>query len=896
MPNKYKDMKAVEFLEKSKIKYCPIKVEYIIKDGIIVGKDYKDNVKLNNIFTIDYQPKLKYRLENIDDYQTLGIDTNEYIQLDIDIKDEDHYNSLTVEEQELYNYLKNSGLPMFKSLTKPYGFHIILNISKSKIPINKDRISDESKFKKDKKDYDYMLPNAGFIEILCGLWGFIKKDTPIEFSKEKWKKMKINDEILEKILKPIREESPKKEVVKKEKKPKEKITETPIENDLNDSDDDDTSFPSITKLYIELLKNIDMRYIDNYDDFYKILYAAANESNLKNTVKYIGSTSELAKSNYDSWFNNLWTNAVSHKGNYSINFINSYSKCSNKSKHYKLLLDYDTLLNNDIRPKDLFELFYNNNLNNLLCVNSVKKPTYWLYNIIKKLWIDISQNEAEIKYEISSDLEYYTKEKLSILQEKLSNLPEEEELKIKTLNKEISKYEKLYYQLGDTMIINKIWEIGKGRLSYSAYNTNKFDDKPNLFCFNDKLYDFATHTFRDIEQTDFITKKLPYNYNKPDKKIKNEFVEKYLKVLVKDEVFNDLMFILASCLIGQKFQYFYVFNGGGSNGKSLLQTILKELLGEGTYYETGGGDIMAKPIDTSKPNPQLSKIHNTRCYILSEPKEEDPIAIDTMKRITGDETLSVRGLFTPDGECKLIQTTILLCNVKPDIKGRSNNAIERRVKDILFPYEFKNDKDFDKENPLHRKASSKFKESNKEWIRETKFCLFDYLIDWIKDYEEENGVEFYKCNFDFNFSQETIKRSKDYIKDSDVFKKWFDTNYIKINSDNLPSKKTTQYIIPCKPIHIAWKNSEDFTKLSKEEKHKDMKDKDFYEKTLLNSVYKEICKSYSKTPIQLYNSNNTRTKKTHVLHNFIKRIEGCECYDLCTCNIDFTTLPYGDDD
>ena len=75
-----------------------------------------------------------------------------------------------------------------------------------------------------------------------------------------------------------------------------------------------------------------------------------------------------------------------------------------------------------------------------------------------------------------------------------------------------------------------------------------------------------------------------------------------------------------------------------------------------------------------------------------------------------------------------------------------------------------------------------------------------------------------------------------------------------------------------------------------------MKDKDFYEKTLLNSVYKEICKSYSKTPIQLYNSNNTRTKKTHVLHNFIKRIEGCECYDLCTCNIDFTTLPYGDDD
>ena len=56
-------MKAVEFLQKYNIKYCPIKVDY--KQN---GKEYKDNIKFNNIFTIDYIPELLNRQKKIDEY------------------------------------------------------------------------------------------------------------------------------------------------------------------------------------------------------------------------------------------------------------------------------------------------------------------------------------------------------------------------------------------------------------------------------------------------------------------------------------------------------------------------------------------------------------------------------------------------------------------------------------------------------------------------------------------------------------------------------------------------------------------------------------------------------------------------------------------------------------
>jgi len=910
MPNKC-NMTPDEFCDVYNIKYVPLNI------NIVNGKKEFDNdgIKMNTIFTKEFDKVREERIDNIEKYNTIAIDTSDYFQLDIDIYDKEEYDSLTQKEKELYDYFSISGLPKYSSLSKDYGFHIILPKQINKELWNGNtKMSDYDKYKKGKKEeYTYMNSSSGYIELLTGTWAWVKKDTLIEYDKTLFVGDKKND-ILEKILKPktnignsIKEVKDKPKKTKKKKKDKEIVNEILLDNTLEEEDisDSDKEYSHITKEYIDYLNNIDMKYINNYSDFYKLVYACANNEVLKETIQILGSHSNQAKADYETWFNKLWNNGINQKGNYTINFISSYSKSSNKTKHYQIYLEHQRKLNMDIRSKDLFNIWKKDNENNIVCVNTNdSSPEFWLYNQMKKLWVNISKNEYEVKHLISEDLEEFCKLKIIKLNNKLISYENEDEdgerPVYKAIEKEITKFENLYLKLGEEASLNKIWNIGKGVLSYIHYKRNDFDDKAYLFCFADRLYDFSTHTFRQIEQTDYITTKLPYNYFKVDKKETNKFVNNYLRNLVDPEVFDDLCFILASCLIGEKFQLFYVFNGSGSNGKSLLQTILKFLLGDGVYYESGGGDVATTSIQTDKPNPQLAKIHNKRVFILSEPKEDQPIAIDTIKRLSGDASLNVRKLHKEDAPCKLSITTILCCNQKPALSS-FDNATERRIRDIYFPYEFKSKQEYDETNPLHKLASSEFKETNMDWLNKAKISLFDFLVDWIKDYEKKYDEKFYKCKEGYVFSDYTMKRSKQYCRDSDVFRNWFDSQYIKLDEEKYKDslegknkiKKTSQIYLPCSTIHTAWKDSEDITKLNKTERNKDMKLKDFISKTLVKPVYKDITKSYNPVGIQLYmDDSSTRKKITHTLEYYIKKDVNCECLDKCSCIENLSELEY----
>ena len=59
------------------------------------------------------------------DYNTAFIDTNEYLQLDCDIKDDEEYSKLSQEGLNLLNKLITT-YPYYKSATKKYGYHFII--------------------------------------------------------------------------------------------------------------------------------------------------------------------------------------------------------------------------------------------------------------------------------------------------------------------------------------------------------------------------------------------------------------------------------------------------------------------------------------------------------------------------------------------------------------------------------------------------------------------------------------------------------------------------------------------------------------------------------------------------------------------------------------------------
>ncbi len=50
----------------------------------------------------------------------------------------------------------------------------------------------------------------------------------------------------------------------------------------------------------------------------------------------------------------------------------------------------------------------------------------------------------------------------------------------------------------------------------------------------------------------------------------------------------------------------------------------------------------------------------------------------------------MRELFSNKTSVENLATLIMCCNVRPEVDGSSNNALERRIKDILWPHQYCN--------------------------------------------------------------------------------------------------------------------------------------------------------------------------------------------------------------
>ena len=104
----------------------------------------------------------------------ITIDTKNVIQLDIDIEDESQYNKLDNEGKKMYNRLKKD-FPYYESLSKEYGFHLLLSDKDDKklskkiqnCLSKKSVISDYNDWKEGNEGKQ-LNKQYGWIEIMCG--------------------------------------------------------------------------------------------------------------------------------------------------------------------------------------------------------------------------------------------------------------------------------------------------------------------------------------------------------------------------------------------------------------------------------------------------------------------------------------------------------------------------------------------------------------------------------------------------------------------------------------------------------------------------------------------------------------------------------------------------------
>lgn len=387
----------------------------------------------------------------------------------------------------------------------------------------------------------------------------------------------------------------------------------------------------------------------------------------------------------------------------------------------------------------------------------------------------------------------------------------------KEFNSLKSKIDKLKTISHKKDIIETYKEIG-------VNNQIKFDEKWNLLGFNNMVYDMLDGRFRDYRYDDYVSLTTGYDWREPtDSEVAT--MEKLISTIMPIEEDRKLYLqILCTAIDGRCLEKFIIFNGGGGNGKGMINDML--LLALGSYALLGNNAILSETSKTGS-NPEKAKIHKKRLVIFREPSEKHKFENAVVKELTGGGSFSARSHYEKETEKELNATIIVECNKKPLFSEDPTNAEIRRIIDLYFRSTFTEDSQkVDSQKHIYL-ANSMYK--TKEFQEKHKFALLKILMtEHIKFYEENNST--------LHIPNSVANRTQTYLELSCNILQWFKDTYVSTDSNE---------ICKLKDVFDDFVKSPYYFNLSKMEKRKYNKSffVDYFETNIFLKEY--YCKAQS---------------------------------------------------
>ena len=215
----------------------------------------------------------------------------------------------------------------------------------------------------------------------------------------------------------------------------------------------------------------------------------------------------------------------------------------------------------------------------------------------------------------------------------------------------------------------------------------EFDSNTDIIGFNNGVYDLIKHEFRPTKYDDFITMSCGYDYSDVIDPTKLQEMENLLNSIMPNPENKQLMLeIMSAGLTGRAIEKFVLFNGGGRNGKGVLDEFLEVIFGE--YQKIYASVSLLTEKDKTGANPEKASIHKMRIVIMKESEGNEPLRNDRVKDITGGGNISGRMYFSNNTTINLNLILIMECNDRPKFKTEPTHAEEERTINLLFPNRF----------------------------------------------------------------------------------------------------------------------------------------------------------------------------------------------------------------
>jgi P4 family phage/plasmid primase-like protien len=301
--------------------------------------------------------------------------------------------------------------------------------------------------------------------------------------------------------------------------------------------------------------------------------------------------------------------------------------------------------------------------------------------------------------------------------------------------------------------------VSNGVIELQHYENEARMGRPHIYFRDGRPDDFVSFQMGGEDDDAIVYER--YNAAAPEQAALHEFFSK----IYPDPVLREyVLTLLSSCLLGaNKEQKFYVMQGVGSNGKSMIELLMELTFGDyGTSLSTTV--FTRKRPDSGAANPDIITVQKRRYIHMGEPDDDEKINTSIMKQWSGGDRIAARGLFAEQEKFSIMGKILMSCNDLPPI-SKMDNGTWRRTRVLPHLSVFKDPGDAAIDHAKHIYEKDLHLESK---IPLWRTAFLSLLVHYYETRYLEHGLKEPAC---------VMAASNKYKEENDVFNKFFEENF-----------------------------------------------------------------------------------------------------------------------